>query len=357
MKSVPLRFPKLSDSLVMRYVLATLGTIAAVLVRRALDPWLGTSVAFVTIFPAIAFSAVFLGTGPAVLSILLGLVGVNYFILPPNNAFSLTPPAYAGSLTYVVIAALFVVAIADASRRSYRRRQQAEVALHASEAQLGAKVANDAVLEERNRLSREIHDTCAQSFTAVILQLEAAEETLSQNPAEVRGYLISARELARASLRELRAVVWNLRSDSLANIDLPMAIENFVQKTFSGIQMEVSVSTQGIVRELPKQIEIGLLRISQEAATNVIKHANASNVRVELSYEPSHVQLSVQDNGRSFNYASRPTHGLGLTSMRERAKGMGGELSIYSAPGQGTRIEVLVPVPVQVAQESKYEAV
>src|ERR1700740_783446 len=103
-----LRLPRLADLLkrqwlhppVMRYVAAALLTIAAVLVRRAIDPWMGSSAAFVTIFPVLAFNAFSLGLGPAALSIMLGVVGVNYLILSPKNAFSLTPLDYAASLTY-----------------------------------------------------------------------------------------------------------------------------------------------------------------------------------------------------------------------------------------------------------------
>jgi signal transduction histidine kinase len=363
MKRVSFRFPKPADLLkrrwlhapVMRYVLATVATIVALLIRRALDPWLGNSAAFVTIFPVIAFSAYFLGLGPAALSIVVGWFGVKYFVLVPEKTFSLTPFGYAISLANEAAAAVLIMAVALASRRSYRRLQQFEAALRASEAKLAEKATKDALIEERNRFSREIHDTCAQSFTAIILKLEVADETLSENLEDARGYIISARDLARESLREVRAWVWNLRSDSVANKDLPKAIEDFVQKTLLGVKIEVSVSSQGIVRELPKQIEFGLLRICQEAVTNVVKHANASKVRVELLYEPSRVQLCVQDDGRGFSVESSRTRGFGLTSMQERVDGIGAKWLISSVPARGTRIQVFVQVPTHVARESKYE--
>lgn len=350
-----IRFTKLSNLLkeqwlhapVMRYVYAILATIASVLVRRTLDPWLGNSAVFVTVFPVIAFNAFYLGVGPAVLSVALGLVGVNYFVVNPKNAFSLTPLDYAASVAYAGVSAVLVVGVAEASRRTYRRLQRVEAALHASETE---KARMEAVTEERNRLARELHDTTAQELTGIILQLEIAEGSLSQNPEKARLQVISAQELARESLREMRTAVRNLHSHSSQNSDLRQVIEKMAQKVLFGLQIDASVGSRGIVRKLPYEIEFGLLRISQEAITNAMKHSRASKIRVELSYEESHVQMSVEDNGKGFIPAAPREKGLGLTSMRERAEGLGGEWSVHSIPGEGTRIQVVVPVLAQEPQ-------
>jgi signal transduction histidine kinase len=222
-------------------------------------------------------------------------------------------------------------------------------------ARIEEKVASDAVTEERNRLSREIHDICAQGFAAIVLKLEAAEETLAQSPEEARGDIISARDLARESLKELHASVWNLRPHSLENSNLQTAIEKVAQNTFLGIQMKVSVFLRGAVRELPEEMKSGLLRICQEAMTNAMKHSKASKIQIELTYEPDQVQLCVTDDGVGFNPCiSRPQNGLGLTSMRERAERLRGQWWIYSAPGQGTQIQVVVPIQAETPQKSKH---
>ena len=331
----------------MRYVYAILATIASLLVRRTLDPWLGNSAVFVTVFPVIAFNAFYLGVGPAVLSVALGLVGVNYFVVNPKNAFSLTPLDYAASIAYAGVSEVLVVGVAEASRRTYRRLQRVEAALHASETE---KARMEAVTEERNRLARELHDTTAQEVTGIILQLEIAEGFLSQNPEKARLHVISAQELARESLREMRTAVRNLHSHSPENRDLRQAVEAMVQKILLGVPVEASVVSRGIFRKLPEEIESGLLRICREAITNALKHSNAGKIRVELSYGERHVQMSVEDNGKGFILAARREKGLGLTSMRERAEGLGGEWSVHSVPGEGTRIQVVVPVLAQEPQ-------
>jgi signal transduction histidine kinase len=214
---------------------------------------------------------------------------------------------------------------------------------------------HDAVVEERNRLAREIHDTCAQGFTGIALQLEAAEEMLLRNSAGVLEHIISARTLARESLKGVRESVWKMRPNALEGITLPEAIEGLARKVLSGTSIEVNVALIGTAQELASEIEANLLHISQEAITNAIKHSEASEIRVELAYEPGQIQLCVKDDGRGFvPNLPWPQRGFGLTSMRERAKSLGGEWSICSAPGQGTQIQVVVPVPPQAAQGEKY---
>ncbi len=215
-----------------------------------------------------------------------------------------------------------------------------------------------AVVEERNRLAREIHDTCAQGFTGIAIQLEAAEETLLQNPEGALDHIILARTLARESLMEVRESVWKLRPHALEGTSLPGAIEGLAKKVLSGVPMDVHVSLIGTMKELDPEIEVNLLHISQEAITNAIKHAKASQIRVELSYEPGQIQLCVKDDGMGFVPDSpRPQSGFGLTSMKERARSVGGHWTICSAPGQGTQIQVVVPVQArdQGAQGQKYE--
>jgi len=213
-----------------------------------------------------------------------------------------------------------------------------------------------AVTEERARLAREIHDTCAQGFTGITLQLEAAEEILLRNSAGAMDHIISARMLARDSLKEVRESVWNLRSHALEGISLSRAIEGLAKKVLSGVLIDINVTSRGTAHELDPEIEVNLPHISQEAITNVIKHSNASQIRVELAFERSQVHLCVEDDGTGFIPRLLPQKqgGFGLTSMQERAKSLGGQWWVYSAPGQGTQIHVVVPVPTHAAQGEKH---
>jgi PAS domain S-box-containing protein len=201
-----------------------------------------------------------------------------------------------------------------------------------------------ATLEERNRVARDIHDTLAQGFTGVALQLEAAEQALSDDPEAVSAHLASAKNLARESLQEARRSVWDLRPHALTAGSLEEALRREIERARpDGRHGGLHVS--GESRQLPASIEEGLLRICQESLTNVNRHAAAPNVWVNLRYEPEDLLLSIRDDGAGFDPdAAARNGGFGLHGMRERLALLGGQLSISSRRGDGTTIEARVPI-------------
>jgi PAS domain S-box-containing protein len=201
-----------------------------------------------------------------------------------------------------------------------------------------------AVLAERNRMAREIHDTLAQGFTGILIQLEAAEDTLTEEPEAAQAHIARARDLARQSLAEARRSVWALRSQALEGSSLPGTLANLTRQMIFGTHMHMEFHVHGTPRSLPADTESNLLRIGLEALTNALKHAEATAIRVELSFASGQVRLSVQDNGKGFD-PHRPTRAdsFGLTGMRERAQSMGGQLTVASRPGQGTEVVVVAP--------------
>jgi signal transduction histidine kinase len=219
-----------------------------------------------------------------------------------------------------------------------------QLAIAMENARLYQETRDIAVLEERNRMAREIHDSLVQGFTGVILQLEAAEQAFDDDTDQVQFHLSKARELARESLGDARRSVWALRPQALEQLPLLEAISQqidlFTQD--SGIKVDFSIS--GNNRTIPANIEDALLRIFQESLTNVKKHAEASRVKVILSFEDSVVGLQVQDNGIGFDTDVPTRSGFGLISMRERAKLIGGSLKVSSNKGTGTQIEVTIPI-------------
>ena len=155
-------------------------------------------------------------------------------------------------------------------------------------------------MEERNRMAREIHDTLAQGFTGIILQLEAAEQALHDNPSDAERHLNQASSLARKSLAEARRSVWNLRSKALEQANLADALRQEVDKFSEQTGVGASFTVRGDKRELSPEVETGLLRICQESLNNVGKHAQATKVEVTLEFDTSAVILAISDNGVGF---------------------------------------------------------
>ncbi|MEJ2739069.1 MAG: GAF domain-containing protein [Dehalococcoidia bacterium] len=224
-----------------------------------------------------------------------------------------------------------------------------QLAIAIENARLYQATGQIAVMEERNRMAREIHDTLAQGFTGIILQLEAAEQALESNVSEVEKHLNKARSLARGSLNEARRSVWNLRSAALEQLSLSEALrqEVFVFAQNNNIKARFDISEEA--RELPPDIDTAVLRICQEALTNIRKHANATEVKVDLTFDDAEVTLSIRDNGVGLQSeepkeGETPHRGFGLISMQERARNVGGKLELQSEEGKGTFIKVTIPV-------------
>jgi PAS domain S-box-containing protein len=203
-----------------------------------------------------------------------------------------------------------------------------------------------AVAAERNRMARDIHDTLAQGFTGVVVQLEAAEEALSQNLlGKVGDYVGRAGELARESLREARRSVQALRPQALEEKDLCAALQDLIEKMTAGTALRAEFAAEGERRELPAEWEENLLRIGQEALTNAIRHAQATELKMHLVFDHREIRLSLRDNGRGFDPTGRH-EGFGLQGMRERVESMGGHFSIQSAKDSGTAISIVLPLAI-----------
>jgi len=201
-----------------------------------------------------------------------------------------------------------------------------------------------AVIAERNRMARDIHDTLAQGFTGVIVQLEAAGDATSKGLAkETEEHLRRAGDLARESLKEARRSVRALRPQALDEKNLCQALEDLLRKMTAGTTLLAEFNVQGQPRSLPPEWEENILRICQEVLTNALRHAHASQFKAQLLFVPSAVRLDLCDNGCGFDPAGKHD-GFGLTGMRERVEGMGGKITIHSATGKGTAILIVLPL-------------
>lgn len=211
--------------------------------------------------------------------------------------------------------------------------------LYARSTQLG-------VIEERNRLAREIHDTLAQGLTAVTLKLETADALLEaeSQPERVRQVVQEALALTQANLEEARRSVLDLRAAPLEGRNLPDALAVLAQTWAAQTQRPVSFTAPGGMRPLPVRLEVGLYRIAQEALTNIARHAEANQVNIELATTPAEIRLTIEDDGQGFDPADVPPGRYGLIGLNERTRLLGGSLRLKSCPGAGTRIEVTIPL-------------
>lgn len=200
-----------------------------------------------------------------------------------------------------------------------------------------------AVLEERNRMARDIHDTLAQGFTGVIMQLEAAEKAIEHHrPKQADEHLRRASGLARESLSEARRSVHALRPEALKEGNFWNVLIGMIKSITAGTALHPSFKVQGKVNQLPPVWQENLLHIGQEALANTVKYAHAHKFRTRLMYDPKELRLEFSDDGDGFKTQDRHD-GRGLAGMRERVEQMGGELKITSSRGKGTKITVVLP--------------
>ncbi len=207
------------------------------------------------------------------------------------------------------------------------------------QAQLLTQAREAGVLDERQRMAREIHDTIAQGLTGIVAQLQAARRC---SDGDRERHLEAAVQLARESLSEARRSVQELRPEPLESARLPEALGVVARRWSEVTGVRSEVTTTGTVRPLHPEIEVALLRTGQESLANVAKHAGASRVGVTLSYTEDVVMLDVRDDGAGFNPAE-VDGGFGLTVMRQRVARVAGRFEVESAPGEGTAVSATVP--------------
>lgn len=200
------------------------------------------------------------------------------------------------------------------------------------------------IIEERNRLAREIHDTVAQGLSAIILKLETLDILLHKKDqqSKIQQILDKTTLLAKSNLTEIRNSVLDLRNTALQENTLPKALELLLAPIDKKILTSFSYS--GAYHPLSKRLEIGVYRIAQEAINNVLEHAHAQELQLQLSYTISQLLLVIKDNGIGNVQLSNSHQHFGLIGMQERAKLLGGTLTIFSPKGKGTTIQVIIPI-------------
>jgi signal transduction histidine kinase len=239
--------------------------------------------------------------------------------------FELRPHFYQTLWFYALLAGLAVGMVVLVQRRRLERAER----------------EFRAVLGERNRIAREIHDTLAQGYVGISVQLEVLAELLRMSKVEAaEKHLDLTRGYVREGLADARQSIWALRSQDSGETTLPVRLRRMAEAAGGG-GLESRFSIFGAYRPLPPGTEREILLVAQEAIHNVKKHAGAKQLSVQLHYRPGEIALEVRDDGRGFavDEASAPGH-YGLTGMRERAATIGGRMEVTSEPGGGTTVRL-----------------
>jgi signal transduction histidine kinase len=223
---------------------------------------------------------------------------------------------------------------------------QAGLAIHLT--RLARTAKQSAVLEERNRLAGEIHDSLAQIFAGISMQLFASLEGLSVQDDDSRGYIERANELAHFGLAEARRSALSLRSDIIEDSGLVHALQMLVDRSNIPGRLRCNFGSKGFREEiLSLSAQQDLLRIAQEAISNALRHAKPTIVSVLLKGDPTMVTLEIKDNGLGTDRAQLEAgEGLGIASMRDRAKQLGAQLDFRTASGFGTTVTLCLPLVV-----------
>jgi signal transduction histidine kinase len=284
------------------------------------------------------------GLFAAILTSLLAFLAFDYFFFPPPYTFVFVKTE--DLFTVVVFLATAIIA----GQMALTLRQRAEQARSRERElrRLYEQAQQLAALQERQRLARELHDSVSQALYGISLGIHTAQEVMESDPEQARASLEYVIALAEAGLTEMRALIFELRPESMATEGLLAALNKQVAVLRARYKLNVEAD---LVDEpdLPVEMKEALYRVAQEALHNIVRHARASTVILRLASQQKEVNLEVRDNGRGFDPASSFPGHLGLRSMQERIAKAGGSLSIESDQGQGTRICARIPLPPKTA--------
>ena len=260
----------------------------------------------------------------------------------PDLAVLRTPPWWTTErLLYLAGGLGVIVAASLAWAAMLRRRVEQQSAV------IAAKVSHERIAEERTRIARELHDTLEQHLAGVAIQLEAAAARMPAAASAANEALTLGAAMLRHSRTEARRSVWDLRSQLLEQHGLPQTLRDLAA-SMSTDACRIAFAIEGAAGRLDPQVEFHLLRITQEALANALKHSRATSITVTVHCASDETRLTIADDGIGFNPAANGTKGgahFGLLGMRERTAKLRGKLQVESAPGQGTRVCISVPTP------------
>ncbi len=308
-----------------------------------LFPWSGRLIVALSAYASflLMFVISFSGIRPLGVPLLRPILPLGARRLPPELLQSLLANQILNSALLFALVLVFVLLLVGALLGEKQSRQKLTLANRRLR-QYALLIENQATLQERNRIAREIHDSVGHFLTAQSIQLENVAMFLSQDSHQADHYLQRARSLGKEALRNVRQSVATLRTNPLQGKTLEVALKDLASEFEQTNQITIH-SQIALQSSLPGEATIALFRIVQEALTNISKHAQADQVWLKLKENGSIISLTIKDNGRGFDLEQNTT-GFGLKGMRERTEALGGKCRTISEPNGGCKIQVAIPL-------------
>ena len=357
---------QISETTGMGYAVALFATVVALVVRLGLNPFLGDYVPYITLLPAVAFCAWYCGVGPSILSVVLALIGAQYWFIPPAHSLRIVGMAQVIGIVLFLSVSSVLLAMGEVRRRH-------EQVLWAAQRELGEAVkertveldrTNQSLRElsarlmqlqddERRRIARELHDSVGQMLAALGMNL-AAVGTDIERLTKAANTVNDSAALVQELSREVRTISHLLHPPLLDEAGLASALRWYVDGFAERSKIQVDLEVPADFERLGRESETAIFRTVQECLTNIHRHSESPTARIRIAASDGHVCVEVEDRGKGvppekqFELASTGTPGVGIRGMRERLRQLGGSLDIHSN-GKGTLIVARLPVEVTSA--------
>jgi len=351
---------RISKSIVAPYVMAFLATVAALFIRRALNPFLGDYLPYVTLFPALAFCAWYCGVGPSILSVTLSLFGVKYWIIPSVEPPNSNMVQSIGMLVFLLASGV-VVYMGEARRRENERmrREQCSLEERVQERTAALDSVNQNLRElsarllqlqdeERRRFARELHDSVGQSLVGLTLNLSAVRTDI-ERLAKTANALSESEAMVQEMSKAVRTISYLLHPPMLDEAGLASALRWYVEGFTQRSKIQVEAEFPDDFGRLSQELETAVFRVVQECLTNIHRHSGSPTAKVSIARFNGLVLVAVADRGKGiapeklYEMKASGTLGVGLRGMRERILQLGESMEIDSN-GPGTVVRVQVPV-------------
>jgi signal transduction histidine kinase len=344
-----------------RYAIALLATLVALLAHLALSPFLGDYLPYVTLFPAVACSAWYCGIGPSILSVVLALVGAQYWLIPPLHSLRVVDRAQFAGILGFLVASSVIVAMGEARRRGNEtlRKAQGELEDRVKQRTLELDVANRSLRElsarllqlqdeERRRIARELHDSVGQMLAALSMNLSAVQGDIDRLRKTATA-LTDSEALVQEMSKEIRTISHLLHPPLLDEAGLSSALRWYIDGFAQRSNIQVDLELPDDFGRLSRELETAVFRIVQECLTNIHRHSESPVAKIRLLRSDGQVRVEVEDRGKGIPHekqhqiASMGTPGVGIRGMRERLRQLGGNMEINSN-GKGTVIVARLPL-------------